>query len=251
MRFSPLFTLLSFVACDIQIEAGDVIREDRAVEAFSRIEASGMLDVEVDVGGPEAVSIVCGEHVLDDIITEVDNSNTLNIRLREGGRWTGIGSCEVHVRVPELTYASAQGSGNLDIDGATSTFATLFSEGSGRVIVTGTAMALEQIRGVGSGGVKVEGIDSRTLVVGLEGSGDVELSGRANVVDLGVDGSGDVDAMDLTTVDADVRLVGSGSVSLTVTGAADVTLTGSGDVELRGNPQVTSNVSGSGNVSVN
>ncbi|MFT6377362.1 MAG: hypothetical protein ACJARS_004023 [bacterium] len=57
--------------------------------------------------------------------------------------------------------------------------------------------------------------------------------------------------MDLTTVDADVRLVGSGSVSLTVTGAADVTLTGSGDVELRGNPQVTSNVSGSGNVSVN
>ena len=76
MRFAPLFALLSLVACDVQINAGEVTREDRTVDAFSRVDTSGMFDVEIDVGGPEAVSIVCGERLIEDIITEVDSNDS-------------------------------------------------------------------------------------------------------------------------------------------------------------------------------
>ncbi len=250
MRFAPLFALISFVACDIQINAGDVTREDRTVEAFSRVDASGMFDVEIDVGGREAVSIVCGEIMLEDIITEVDNGGTLSISMREGAQWTGNHQCEVHVRAPELVYASMQGSGDMDIDGATSVLAALFGEGSGNITATGTDLALEQINAQGSGGISVDGINTDSVVVGLEGSGAIELTGQANFVDLRLDGSGGVDAEELVAVDADVRLVGSGSISLTVTGSVDVVLTGSGDIELLGNPEVTSEVTGSGDVRV-
>lgn len=248
MRVAPLFVLFSLVACDFQTDAGEVTREDRSVDAFSRVDASSMLDVEIDVGGPEAVSIVCGEFVVDDIITEVDNSDTLNIRMRDGARWMTIGQCEVHVRVPALTYASSDGSGDMDIDGATAELTALFSEGSGDIVASGEGLALEQVNVQGSGGINVSGVDTDAIVVALEGSGDVQMSGRANFVDLRLNGSGEIDGVDFTTVDADVRLAGSGSISLTVTGSANVTLEGSGNVTLGGNPQITSEISGSGDI---
>ena len=239
-------------ACGIDINrsaTGEVVREDRVVDAFTEVALLGSLDLEVDVGGETAVAVVCGSEVLTDVITEVEDG-TLVVRLRSGAIWAPLGQCEVHARTPGLVAATLNGSGTLRVDNADGDFERILLEGSGDVDVAGEAVGLLDAQLVGSGTLTVDGIASTALDVGLTGSGDVRLSGQTGMATMALDGSGSIEALDLTAEDATIGLSGSGDIDLTVTGTADVVVTGSGTVHLAGNPETDIDIRGSGDVNV-
>jgi hypothetical protein len=82
----------------------------------------------------------------------------------------------------------------------------------------------------------------------IEGVGNIVLKGTANVLDIQSTGVGAVEAFDLTTNVCDVLIQGTGSVEVTVVDQLNATIEGAGNVYYRGNPNITSEISGTGSV---
>ena len=82
----------------------------------------------------------------------------------------------------------------------------------------------------------------------IAGSGGITLAGKADAVESTIAGSGDIAASAFTATTAEVNVIGSGGVTMTVTGTADVSTAGSGDVTLTGGATCTSSKMGSGTI---
>lgn len=76
----------------------------------------------------------------------------------------------------------------------------------------------------------------------------MRLGGDARGHRLEINGSGEVNAFELTQATAEVRINGSGNTRLRVTQALEANIVGSGTVYYRGQPTVTSSISGSGRI---
>ena len=90
-----------------------------------------------------------------------------------------------------------------------------------------------------------------TLTSRLIGSGDIWLHGTTGAVDLTLEGSGNLNAKDMSAMTGDISLDGSGDLAATVTGSMRITLSGSGDIDLFGGGSLeTSGIDGSGDLRV-
>ena len=86
------------------------------------------------------------------------------------------------------------------------------------------------------------------LNVTMSGVGNLTLLGSAKRLDCVLSGIGDVDAFDLLSEDAEVRLSGIGNMRISADNTLDATLSGTGDILYKGNATVTATVTGTGNV---
>lgn len=100
----------------------------------------------------------------------------------------------------------------------------------------------------GTGDGWVEGVDRQEFFLRLRGSGDLEAIGNADVLDVSVHGSGDIDLDRLQARKATVEISGSGDVRLSVSEDLQADISGSGDVSYYGDPATEMMVSGSGNL---
>ena len=101
----------------------------------------------------------------------------------------------------------------------------------------------------GSGDV-IGKINVKTLESDVTGSGDIKISGHADNAKIGVTGSGDFSGRSLATINAVVRVGGSGDVAVNVSGSLQANVTGSGDIHYGGNPKnISKSTSGSGDIS--
>ena len=98
----------------------------------------------------------------------------------------------------------------------------------------------------GSGDVTATDISTATLRVEISGSGRITTSGSAEVQELDISGSGSYRGADLASKTARVQITGSGDADLVVSDALDVRISGSGSVTYSGDPQVTQQITGSG-----
>lgn len=115
--------------------------------------------------------------------------------------------------------------------------------------ITVTAPKVTSFRLAGSGDLDIENYDQPVMDVLIDGSGDLEAVGRAQSLQLRVNGSGDADLGGLTLGDASVDVPGSGDVVVGPTGKAHVEIDGSGDVTLTRRPrELERDISGSGEV---
>jgi|GEM_PF-1778532 len=100
-----------------------------------------------------------------------------------------------------------------------------------------TVPELERLSVFGSGDVEIENIDGKLFDLLVEGSGDVTLEGEVEELEITVDGSGDVDASELTAEDVYVEINGSGDVDVYAEETIYSSVNGSGDVKVYGNPE--------------
>lgn len=94
----------------------------------------------------------------------------------------------------------------------------------------------------------VKNAAARRLEIDLSGAADIDVSGTADTFVVGLSGAADVDARSLVAVNADIRVSGTGTVTLSVTDTLKAKISGVGSVYYYGSPAVTSNVSGLGEV---
>ena len=99
----------------------------------------------------------------------------------------------------------------------------------------------------GSGRSRAE-LDVERLDVRISGSGNVEFSGRADTVDFNISGSGNLNALELQSREAAIRISGSGRVGISCSESLNIRTSGSGTVSYRGSPRVNINNSGSARV---
>ena len=114
-----------------------------------------------------------------------------------------------------------------------------------------TVPAVDELALSGSGTIDVEGIDADALAIALSGSGAVRASGRAQRVDVELNGSGDVRLQDLVAQDVHAKMSGTGRIAVNATDSLDAIVPGTGSIVYTGNPpSVRKSVSGIGSVSV-
>jgi len=116
------------------------------------------------------------------------------------------------------------------------------------VILTIHSPHLTDVSVSGLNQVDINGLSEVALHLAIDGAGSVKVQGQVDHLDAGLDGAGNIDALNLTTRKASVNVSGAGNVSLHVIEQLNASVSGVGEVRYVGNPAVTSQISGVGSV---
>jgi hypothetical protein len=117
------------------------------------------------------------------------------------------------------------------------------------VIYTISAATLGGLSIDGSGDITATGINTDSFDAEISGSGQIEMAGTTDALDVEISGSGRYAGADLVASVATVSMSGSGHALVNVTNILDAEVSGSGTVEYIGDPNVSSSISGSGDIS--
>jgi hypothetical protein len=159
---------------------GGVARE---VAHFTRIAASGPLEVQVELGaGPAVVAAPDAE-----LVAEVAGS-TLRLSLPEGAR--GAARSAVRVSAPHIDALSCSKGASARLEGLEGGRIELFLEGAGSIRASGSVERLEA-RIDGSGALDLDGLQTREADVSVRGSGRAQVS-VSGALEAEVDGHGSV-----------------------------------------------------------
>ena len=85
--------------------------------------------------------------------------------------------------------------------------------------------------------------------VGVSGAADFTISGEKQpVLDIYIEGTGNVSAFDMEVDDCTIRISGAGNCEVRVNNSLDVQVSGIGNVYYIGSPELSTDISGVGNV---
>ena len=165
--------------------------------------------------------------------------------LSVSGSGSMIGENTISANTMDLNVS---GSGNMNVEIQATGAMDVDVSGSGNIELKGKCQSLDS-NVSGSGSIKLALTVAENAGLSLSGSGKVQASGSARKVRIAISGSGRVMGENFETTVCDVRISGSGDVSIAVKDELDATLSGSGSVHYRGNPgKINSHSSGSGKV---
>ncbi|WP_217183990.1 head GIN domain-containing protein [Streptomyces sp. AC495_CC817] len=233
----------ALVGCAV-FDAGPRVSEDRPISDATIVELDSSGDLTVRVGDTPSLRITAGERVIDRLTAE-NSGDTLRLGFddRPAG-WSGRITYELTVTSLETLRVLDSGDARVDFTGATAP--TIELRGSGEVEASGIDAEEVSVTLDGSGDVELDRVKASSLTVRLSDSGSFSAVGEAATLDAEVTGSGDLDAGSLRSEDVRVVARGSGEIDVHATRTLDVESDGSGDIEYGGDPEVTSSVTGSG-----
>lgn len=211
---------------ECQQPTGALVKQPRAVGAFTAVRSEGSIDVRVSQGATRAVTVEAPVDLQDRIRTTLEGGTLVIDTV--GGCWRSNQPVRVDITAPRFDRLSMSGSGELR------TGNTLRSP----------RLAVE-LSGSGDAVVAVEGSE---LSVNIAGSGDASVSGTAADVRVAIAGSGDVDVSSLPAERATVSIAGSGDAKVRASRSLSADIAGSGNVIYHGQPAVRRSVVGSGDV---
>jgi hypothetical protein len=117
------------------------------------------------------------------------------------------------------------------------------------IIVEINVANLNALVSSGSDKVKVEGLNTSKFSVTMSGSSEVELAGKANTLDAGISGAGNLNAKDLITEETGLNISGSGAATVHASEKLQVEIVGVADVNYYGNPKkIDKQIIGIGNL---
>lgn len=205
-------------------------KQTREVNDFHAISSGGSYNILVTMGNKESLEIDADEADLERIETLVQNG-TLRIRLKRDAKNYNIPfkrKVNIYITAKKLDGLAISGSGNLEVKG-----------------VLNSASVNVQVSGSGSVTTKVE---TQSISLAISGSGNVNISGTAGSAGIAISGSGGANAKDLKAKNSNIKIAGSGNVTLYTEETLSASLAGSGSVKYLGSPELQVNTLGSGKV---
>jgi hypothetical protein len=195
---------------------------------YEKIAISGPFTIELFSGKAGKVT-VSGDDKSTDLVDVIVEDNTLKIKAKNTRKWTG--SDHVAIAIPfEVLH-------EIDISGSTKVTSNNLVKVDLLVLHTS-----------GSGETELA-VDAQKVEVALSGSGKINLSGKAASFVSLVSGSGDLNAFDLKTISAEIKVSGSGSSRIYTSDSLVARVSGSGEIAYKGNPaKEDTQVSGSGKI---
>ena len=203
----------------------EVIKQERKVEQFSKIDLSIAAHVYLKQGDTQSVVVEADNGYIDDIKTVVNN-NTLLIKI---DKWM-LHYKEVNVYI---TISNVEG---LDISG------------SGKIeTLTSIKTTHLNLDVSGSGKIYIPELNATNISSDISGSGKINLEGKYNINKLNFDisGSGKFTCTEQAK-DVYASISGSGSGDIYSTKNLRVDISGSGRVYYKGKPLINCDISGSG-----
>jgi hypothetical protein len=220
--------------------------ENRDLSAYDRVEINGDFEVQIDMVNESKAIVEADENLLDLIVTHV-SGNKLIIETRNGTNIRPSIPVEITISTPALKEVTLNGSGLVYSYGIESEEFAINLSGSGQIQINNLVTTNMDVDLEGSGNITTE-VTAENITSQLEGSGEIKLDGSSINTDYQIIGSGDIRAGQLATDICLVYISGSGSVHTRVNDVLDVTIIGSGIVYYSGDPEIESNISGSGEI---
>ena len=90
----------------------------------------------------------------------------------------------------------------------------------------------------GSGDIEAHDLTSHRVSVNINGSGDVHLAGKAREASFDINGSGDIDTYQLHCLHVNATVNGSGDIDCYASESINASINGSGDVDCSGHPKI-------------
>lgn len=225
----------------------------RDVGYFSKVDASGSVDIEFVQGKEQAMRIVGSKQFVDNIVVE-KKGETLYVSHKSNSVISFFDDdVTLYIYSPDLTEVNLRGSCSFDVKGALDTDNLKVSVmGSGEADFDSIVCDAINFEVRGSGDIGAKRIDTKNAVANVFGSGDLDFDFlKADNVQFAVSGSGDLDAMLSQVKTMQLNVVGSGDMDIKAQncGVANCTSAGSGSITLSGTMRdVVKNVTGSGDI---
>lgn len=229
-----------------QAYTGPSTTQEREIEVVSAVELDTSGELSVTAGDETALTVTAGENVIDRLTSEVDDE-VLHLGI-DGEPLAWGGDIRYELTVPTLDAISVLGSGEATVDFTGAGEPVILVKGSGSIHAEGIAADSASMTVDGSGSITVQGIDLQKLRTKIDGAGEITADGTTDEHDVEIRGSGDYYAHDLESTNARVVIRGSGTADISVSDALDATIEGSGEIHYAGNPEITQDISGSGEV---
>lgn len=247
--FGLIFVLL-LAGCSVVNGSGDVVTDERDIDAFDSVQLGIDGDVTIKQGESTFLTIRGEDNIIERVETFV-RGDTLIIRNRNRGVMTILRNTEpieITISTPTLKEIDVSGSGNVYAEELTADEMDIHISGSGDVELALLESETVDLAISGSGNIDLDSLAAGNLDVSISGSGDVTLKGRADQADLSVSGSGTIASGNVAVNKADANISGSGEITTWVKESLEVHISGSGDISYYGNPQLKQSTSGSGDV---
>lgn len=232
---------------------GKRVTVTRDVGYFSKVDASGSVDIEFVQGKEKAMRIVGSKQCVDNIVVE-KKGETLYVSHKSNSVISFFDDdVTLYIYSPDLTEVNLRGSVSFDVKGALDTDNLKVSVmGSGEADFDSIVCDAVNFEVRGSGDIGAKRIDTKNAVANVFGSGDLDFDFlKADNVQFAVSGSGDLDAMLSQVKTMQLNVVGSGDMDIKAQncGVANCTAAGSGSITLSGTMRdVVKNVTGSGDI---
>jgi len=207
---------------------GDMTEENREVSGFNAVALDGVGTIFIEQGDSESLRIEAEDNLMKFLRTEVEGG-TLKLTVREGINIVPTQGVFYYLTVRDLEEIAVNGLGNVDLPDLKTPRLVLEINGGGEI--------------------NVQNLETGSLDVGINGLGSLNMDGgQVQGQNISIDGGGSYDARHMLSETADVSIKGLGSAILWVQEQLDVTIDGGGSVQYTGKPQVTSEISGLGEV---
>lgn len=232
---------------------GKRVTVTRDVGYFSKVDASGSVDIEFVQGKEQAMRIVGSKQFVDNIVVE-KKGETLYVSHKSNSVISFFDDdVTLYIYSPDLTEVNLRGSCSFDVKGALDTDNLKVSVmGSGEADFGSIVCDAINFEVRGSGDIGAKRVDTKNAVANVFGSGDLDFDFlKADNVQFAVSGSGDLDAMLSQVKTMQLNVVGSGDMDIKAQncGVANCTSAGSGSITLSGTMRdVVKNVTGSGDI---
>lgn len=201
-----------------------------SVSNFNSIESNGAFNVQIRQGSDYKVTVTGDENILPDF--EVRIINDLCILELKNGCYKNY-SINVDITMPNIESAHLNGSGKIELNDFKNQ----------NVLKT-------EING--SGNITIQKFESATdFFFKVNGSGYIQCKDAidaVNFVEAIVNGSGNINAMNVTALEAEAMVAGSGIIKITALNTLEATIDGSGVIQYQGEPTVTKKIIGSGTI---
>lgn len=206
---------------------GPVQQRSMQVPAFNALEVDGSIDVTIEKGNVQEVTVSAQQDLFALLDTTVSGSTW---KIRTSKCWSSSSGYKVHIITPAPLVAIAV-SGSSDV-----TAADVFGTEKTELTVSG------------SGSIAVAEINAKKLELAIAGSGSITVRGTCSEMEADLAGSGVLEAMDLAANTASVSVSGSGNATVKAISRLQADVSGSGTIRYGGKPDLRSKISGSGSV---
>ena len=223
--FTAAFAFLLFNGGYAQKGNGNVIKQDRTIEAFNAIDVGGAFEVYIRQGSTEELTVVADDNLLEYITTDV-RGGTLDIGLSKSIK--NSTELKIYLTVVSLNEIEASGACNI----------------KGKNMLTSTDLSLDIS---GASNLDLE-IDCTNLEIEASGASDAEIGGTATNMEVDASGASTIIATNIKCANAQVDASGASTVKIAVTDNLECESSGASSVLYKGNPHVSVDVSGAGTV---
>jgi hypothetical protein len=231
-----VLSALAALACQLNVNvpwqsvrgSGNVTTEERQVGDFTRVDLSGMGDLEIEFGDQTALLIEAEDNIIPLIETEV-RGDTLRIGFKNNTNPRPLEDIRYFLTVVSLDGIETSGLGSIQAPA---------------IQAQGFTVDIS-----GAGNTDIASLEADSLEVDISGLGSLNVRGGEVVqLDVNISGSGNLDAEELQVQEAIANVSGLGSVKIRVSDRLEADISGSGSDQYYGNPVVDQQVSGLGSI---